>query len=102
MASDFQGLSRSEHTRGLDSTLDTPRKMKIMESHRLRYLLIFGALVVLVLSLVVCGVMKITDPTVLGPIAGAIGVLIPALIDAKLVENRRADPEKVPVADDVH
>lgn len=72
-----------------------------MHRHRLRYILVLVATLTTIVGLVLAGALG-SNTTVLTALAGALGVLAPALVDAHLVEQRRKDPHAASaVGDDV-
>lgn len=72
-----------------------------MEQHHSRYLIILAAFVVTVLGLVGCLALGVEDGQVIAALVTAAGLLAPALVDSHMVEQRRKDPLKAPVKDNV-
>lgn len=69
-------------------------------THQLRLKLIAGALALVVVALVAGGALGASIEVMTG-LLGALGVLVPALVDANSVEKRRRDPKRTALPDDV-
>lgn len=72
-----------------------------MHKHRLRLLLIAICLWVVILALVGGLVLGLSDEKAIAALTTALGLLVPAFIDATLVERRRLEPGQQAVADDI-
>lgn len=72
-----------------------------MQKHRLRLLLIAICLWVVILALVGGLVLGLSDEKAIAALTTALGLLVPAFIDATLVERRRVAPGQRAVADDI-
>lgn len=71
-----------------------------MNSHRLRFLTVLGLTLACLAALVCCAIFQVSD-VVVGAFSGALMLLVPAVIDANLVEKRRKTPGKKAVSDDI-
>jgi hypothetical protein len=72
-----------------------------MQKHQDRLLLIAICLCVTVLALVGGLVLGIANDKAIAALVTAMGLLVPALVDATLVEKRRIQPHQKAVVDDV-
>lgn len=72
-----------------------------MPSHQLRFIAILVLAAIALIGMIVFAAMGITEGTAFGVVAGILGTLVPALVDAGAVESRRRDPNTAAISDDV-
>ena len=72
-----------------------------MASHKVRLIVIAVLTLAALVGVIVLVGMGQTDGTGFGVVAGVLGTLLPALLDASRVEARRRNPATPAIADDV-